>query len=231
MFYGKVNGNAMSYFSQDYIQFFRDLEKNNNKEWFHAKKKRYEQSVKKTFEDFVGDMIASMQVHDSELEIEPKDCILRINRDIRFAKDKSPYNLHCTAFISSAGKKDKSIPGFFLRFSPEMIGIMGGCFGPSKDQLEKIRTAISQEGKKVRHLIDDASFVAKFECIQGDVYKRLPKAWQAVAEKESLIANKQFYYSCELPPETMLADDLIEQLMEYWQAMRPLNEYLKEVIQ
>ena len=103
----------MQYFTEDFINFFKELAANNHKEWFHENKKRYESSVKKPFTVFVGKMIEEIQKVDADLMIEPKDCILRINRDIRFSKDKTPYNLHYTAFISRGGKKDKSIPGFF----------------------------------------------------------------------------------------------------------------------
>ena len=106
----------MKYFTSDFVEFFKDLAKNNQKEWFHENKKRYEASIKNPFTLFLKDLIAEIQKFDSELHIEPKDCILRINRDVRFSKDKTPYNLHYTAFISKGGKKDKSIPGFFLRF-------------------------------------------------------------------------------------------------------------------
>jgi uncharacterized protein (TIGR02453 family) len=125
----------MKYFTSDFVEFFKDLAKNNHKEWFHQNKKRYELSVKNPFTLFLNDLITEIKKYDTTLEIEPKDCILRINKDIRFSKDKTPYNLHYTAFISKGGKKDKSIPGLFLRVSPEEIGIMAGCFGVSKEQL------------------------------------------------------------------------------------------------
>jgi len=107
----------------------------------------------------LGDLITEIRKFDSSLMIEPKDCVLRINKDIRFSKDKSPYNLHYTAFVSKEGRKDKSIPGIFLRFSPEMVGIMGGCFGPSKQQLEKIRMTISANPKRLRKLLENEDFV------------------------------------------------------------------------
>lgn len=117
----------MKYFTDDFAKFFKDLAKNNHKEWFHENKKRYESSVKYPFTLFLKDLITEIQKFGTALDIEPKDCILRINKDIRFSKDKTPYNLHYTAFISKDGKKDKSIPGLFLRFSPEEIGIMACC--------------------------------------------------------------------------------------------------------
>ncbi|NER13011.1 TIGR02453 family protein [Leptobacterium flavescens] len=221
----------MSYFTEDYTAFFKELAGNNHKDWFHQHKKRYEASVKNPFQAFVGRLIEEIARYDKALHIEAKDCILRINRDIRFSKDKSPYNLHCTAFVSYGGRKDKSIPGIFLRFSPEMVGIMGGCFAPSKEQLHKIRTAIGSDVKGFRALIENKDFVKDFGEIRGEKIKRIPKEFQAAFEKEPLIANKQFYFMSEREPELITREDLLEEMMGYWQKMRPLNNFLINAIQ
>ncbi|TSE06377.1 DUF2461 domain-containing protein [Aquimarina algiphila] len=222
---------TMHYFTQDFVAFFKDLAKNNHKDWFHENKKRYETSIKKPFEVFVGKLIETIQQYDTNIVIQPKDCMLRINRDIRFSKDKSPYNLHYTAFISREGRKDKSIPGIFLRFSPEMIGIMGGCFGPSKEQLHKIRTTINKDATTFRSLLEHADFVQKFGEIRGETMKRIPKEWQEACKKEPLIANKQFYFVGEEASGLISSENLLEEVMEYWHTMRPVNEYLLKAIQ
>jgi uncharacterized protein (TIGR02453 family) len=172
-----------------------------------------------------------MQEQGSDLLVAPKDCVLRINRDIRFSKDKSPYNLHYTAFISKGGRKDKSIPGLFLRFSPETIGIMGGCFSPSKEQLYKIRTAIHTSHDTFMNVLGNKDFVQKFGEIKGDKMKRIPKEWQEACKKEPLIANKQFYFVGEESPSLISSEILIEELMKYWEVMRPMNDYLSKAIQ
>ncbi len=222
---------TMHYFTEDFVAFFKDLAKNNHKDWFHENKKRYETSIKKPFEVFVGKLIEEIQQYDTNIVVQPKDCMLRINRDIRFSKDKSPYNLHYTAFISREGRKDKSIPGIFLRFSPEMIGIMGGCFGPSKEQLHKIRTTINKDATTFRSLLEHADFVQKFGEIRGETMKRIPKEWQEACKKEPLIANKQFYFVGEEASGLISSENLLEEIMEYWHTMRPVNEYLLKAIQ
>lgn len=215
----------MAYFTQDFLDFFKELAANNHKDWFHENKKRYEKSVKEPFDLFVKDLIAEIKKHDPELDLEPKDCVMRINRDIRFAKDKTPYNTHRTAIVSRGGRKDKSVPGIYLRFSPEKIGILGGCYGPSTEQLSDIRSTISSDIKGFQKLISSKDFTSKFGAIQGDANKRIPKELQTAAESEPLIMNKQFYYVSEHDPKMILADDLIEQIMELWHTMRPVNEY------
>ena len=97
----------MAYFDTDYLEFFKELAGNNHKEWFDIHRKRYEQSVKIPMQVFVKDLILALKRIDKEIQIEPKDAIFRINRDIRFSKDKSPYKLQSSAIISKYGKKDK----------------------------------------------------------------------------------------------------------------------------
>lgn len=220
----------MKYFEKDFIKFFLELEKNNNKEWFHENKKRYESVVKDPFSKFVVELILAIHREDESLQVEAKDCILRINRDIRFAKDKTPYNLHRTAFISPGGRKDKSIPGFFVRLSPKIVGIMGGCFSVEKEQLKNIRATIADDPNAFRKLIEAESFTSKFDGIKGEAIKRIPKDLQAAVEAEPMVANKQFYFITELDPKLMLEEYLVETLMEYWHAMRPVNEYLKRAM-
>src|SRR5690606_31023698 len=89
------------YFDKDYLDFFKELAANNNRDWFHANKKRYENSVKKPFATFVTDTISKVKdEYDSKLDLEVKNSVFRINRDIRFSNDKSPYKLHSAAIIS-----------------------------------------------------------------------------------------------------------------------------------
>lgn len=104
----------MQYFTKDFLDFFKELSANNHKDWFHENKKRYESSVKKPFAAFLNDFFEEIRKHDTEFKVEAKDCIARINRDIRFAKDKTPYNTHYTAFASRGGKKTRTYLEFFF---------------------------------------------------------------------------------------------------------------------
>ena len=90
----------MKYFTKDFAAFFKDLEKNNNREWFHENKKRYEDSVKNPFHNFVEELIGGLSDIFPTLTIQPKDAIFRIHRDVRFSKDKTPYKIHASALIS-----------------------------------------------------------------------------------------------------------------------------------
>ena len=220
----------MTYFTEDFSQFFKDLAGNNNTEWFHANKERYEKSVKEPFIVFIGKVIEEISKLDSEYQITPKECIFRLHRDVRFSKDKSSYKLFSSAVISPKGRKDKSIPGLYIRLSPEDVTIMGGCYNPSTLQLQQIRTAISEDPKAFRALIEQDDFKDQFGEIKGEKNKRIPKEFQELFKIEPIIANKQFYYGVTLSPETITNKNLDTLVMDYWKSMQPLNDFFTEAI-
>jgi len=164
----------MNYFDQDFQNFFSELEKNNNKEWFDQNRKRYEKSVKIPFINFIDDLIGLINEDDPEVRIQAKDAIFRINRDIRFSKNKSPYKTHMSAIISHGGRKDKSVPGIYIQLDHKEIRFYGGAHMVDKDQLYKIRNAIANHLQEFQKLIDDPVFKKKFSKIHGEQNKRIP---------------------------------------------------------
>jgi len=220
----------MKNFTEDFSQFFKDLAVNNNTEWFHANKPRYEKSVKEPFEYFIDKIISTISQIDPDYRITPKESIFRLHRDVRFSKDKSSYKLFSSAAITKNGRKDKSLPGVYIRLSPENITIMGRCYLPSRLQLHKIRSAISADPKAFRSLIEEEDFKKKFGKVKGDVNKRIPKEFQEAHKLEPLIANKQFYYGTTLPAGMITIENLDSVVMDYWKTMQPLNDFFTEAI-
>lgn len=217
----------MNWFTADMNAFFKDLAKNNNKEWFDANRKRYENSVKAPFEAFVAGLIQRVQKLDPAVQIQPKDAIFRINKDVRFSKDKTPYKLSATAIVSPGGKKDHGDPGIYIELGPEHVQIFGGSYTPEKDQLHMIRSKIASQLNVFKKLYSAKDFVDHFGSIQGEKNKVLPPEFKEVVKQEPLIANKQFYYNATLPAKTVSDPKLMELIMEHYKAMRPMNAFLK----
>jgi len=215
----------MKYFDKEFIDFFSELEKNNTKDWFHNNKKRYEASVKKPMQHFVADVLKELQKLDAEIVIEPKKCIGRINRDIRFSKDKTPYKIRTFATIYK-GDKINPLPVIAFQMGAKDLGIMSGFYNPSKERLLSIRNHIIKNTEVFQQLYSAPDFVDKFGNIKGDALKRIPKEYQATFEKELLIANKQFYYDKEMKSDILLTDELLPLIIEYWKAAKPLNDFL-----
>ncbi len=220
----------MAYFKPDYLEFFKELAGNNHKEWFDIHRKRYEQSVKIPMQVFVKDLILTLNRFDKEIQIEPKDAIFRINRDIRFSKDKSPYKLHSSAVISKYGKKDKSYPGLYIELGPEYFGIYGGLYMPDSKEIQDIRTYIADHQKEFSALINEADFIDKYGEIKGEKNQRIPKEFTKIAEEIPLIMNKQWYYFAHLDPETILGEDLIDIVLDYYSSAKGMRAFLIKAI-
>lgn len=215
----------MAYFTKEYLDFFQELEKNNHKEWFNKNQKRYENFIRKPMIALVEDVISSMQECDNEFNPDPKKCLGRINRDIRFSKDKTPYNTHFFVNITK-GTKENPVAGIAFRFGGHDGGIMAGFYQPSKEKLAEIRQKISTNLPEFEKLKSEKDFVEKFRSVQGETFKRVPPEFQSTFEKEPLIANKQFYYVSEKDENFVLSEKLKDIIVNYWLAAKPMNEFL-----
>lgn len=217
----------MSYFNQDFIDFFTELEINNNKNWFDDNRKRYENSVREPYKAFIGDLILEIQKTGAKMEVEPKHCIFRINRDIRFTKDKSPYKPHASAALSNGGKKASDDPGLYLAFSGRYATIGGGAHGIDKENLYFLRDFIFNNQKKFRKIIDAKPFKSMFGEIRGERNKIIPKEFKLALETVPEIANKHFYYMHDDDPKIILKKDIMEYVMDHWHTAKDVREFLK----
>lgn len=221
----------MAYFNKDFIEFFKELAANNNKEWFDENRKRYEREVKDTFNKFIGDVISEVKKRDPKVDIAPKDAIFRINRDIRFSKDKTPYKIQVSAIVSRGGRKDMVSPGMYIELTPEHVRVYGGIYMCDKNQLQSIREHIAGNLKKFNEVINDKEFKSKYGEIRGEQNKVIPKEFKEIGEKEPLIYNKQFYYFGQMPPETVLNEDLLDQVMSYYDASVKVKDFFSKALQ
>jgi len=105
-------------FTNLYLDFLKSLSANNNAEWFNANKKHYETDVKKPFEAFIEKLSIEINKITPEILVSPKNSIFRINKDVRFSTDKTPYKTEMSADISSEGKKGNPCPGLDINIGP-----------------------------------------------------------------------------------------------------------------
>lgn len=220
----------MASFTSDFIEFFKELACNNNKDWFDINRERYETVVREPFKLFVGKVISKMNEIDATIAIQPKDAIFRINRDIRFAKDKSPYKINRSAIISPNGRKDKDLPGLYFEFTPEYMRIYGGVYKLSTAQIALVRNKIASDVKGFNKLINTPDFKSNYGEIRGEKAKRIPKELKGIAEEQDLIYNKNWYYFVELPPETILKEDLAEIIIAYYIKAQPITEFFGKIL-
>lgn len=221
----------MGYFSPDYLDFFIELAANNHKDWFDLNRKRYEASVKKPFAQFTQTLIDQIAVDNPSFQhLLAKDCIFRINRDIRFSADKTPYKLMCSAVVSPEGKKSTAINGIYFELTPEHVRVYGGIYEIDKDNLLELREGIAAHADEFKRLVSAPSFSSFYGEIHGEKNKMLPTHLKSAAAQEPLIFNKQFYFYATFPAELMLQDELLDTLCKAYEIGRPIESFFNQFI-
>jgi len=213
-----------------FFDFFAALCDHNSKEWFDEHRSEYERFVKKPFASLVQQLIDKIRRIDPYVLPTASDAIFRINRDIRFSKDKTPYKTSTGAFISRYGKKAHGMPGLYVEVSYDRAGIAGGTYMPDKGQLERIRDLLMHEGAAFRAATKSKKFIKAFSSVQGERSKILPNEFKEAAKKEPLIYHKQLFWWKELSPEVFLASDCCDVLFEYYMAQRDAQILLESAL-
>lgn len=217
-------------FTSNFSSFFEELEQNNHKTWFDENRKRYEEEVKKPFKSFVDDLSSALQPLYPHVNLGENTSLMRINRDIRFSADKTPYKIHMAAMIMPGGIKDKTRPGLYVQANHLDIRVYSGVHVLEKDQLQAIRSHIAQNLKQFNKLVTDPQFEAVFSKILGEKNKRLSAEFQEIEKEQPLIANKNFYWYFKLPPDSLLKDDLVQQLVTKYRLTLPLNQFFDSAL-
>jgi uncharacterized protein (TIGR02453 family) len=215
------------FINEVFRKFFIELAKNNHKDWFDLNWERYYDEVKKPFEALVSELISQIRKIEDLGQIETKDCVFRINRDIRFSKDKTPYKLHLSAAISKYGKKDFENPGFYFEIGAEHINIYSGIYQPSKTSLNSIRNYISNNHSELDKILANPKFKTIFGSIKGETTKRLPSE---INNSHPLLFNKQFYIHHQIETLTLIDKDIVEYLIYIFKTAQPINNYLKKAV-
>lgn len=221
---------VMAYFTKQTLAFFEHLAGNNSTDWFHANRSRYEESVKAPWDRFLKDMLEQASAYDHRITIAPKDAKFRINRDIRFSKNKEPYKTHVAAIISPYGRKDMTFPWLYIHIGHDGVHFACGMYQIPTALLYTLRKGMVHDLALFTKKVQDGRLQEYFWLLQGEKHIRLPKEFQQAAVKEPLLFNKQFYYYIKYASENMRREDLLAWAMEHWHAARSWNEYLADLI-
>lgn len=221
----------MSIFNADYLLFFQELAQNNHKEWFDLNRSRYEDNVKVPFRAFTQLAIDAMAIEDAAFsDLLAKDCVFRINRDVRFSKDKNPYKLMCSALIAPNGKKSKASNGIYFEFSPEHVRFYGGIYSIEKEDLYAVRAGIASNLKEFTSLLEDSEFKKVYGQMLGEKNKIIPPEFREAANDQALIYNKQWYFFVEYPAEEILSDDVLNKLIHAYNVAIPIKQFFNQFI-
>ncbi|MDZ4759118.1 MAG: DUF2461 domain-containing protein [Bacteroidota bacterium] len=214
-------------FKETFI-FLKKLKENNTKEWFDANRKQYE-IIKKDFNGFVKTLLGDIQKWDkSIIGLEPKDCIFRINRDIRFSKDKSPYKTNIGAGISMGGRKSMSA-GYYIHLEPGNKSMLaGGMYMPESDVLKKIRQEIDYNHAGFLKIINHKDFKKHFGTLTGETLSSVPKGYDAQNKAIEYLKHKSFLMVHSIKDTDFKNPDIYKHLLQVLKSMKPLDDFLNE---
>ncbi len=215
--------------AKETVDFLKKLEKNNNREWFTANKKLFENANNNVIA-LTDDLIGRIAKFDPDVAgLDPKTCIFRIYRDVRFSKDKSPYKTNLGAFISPGGRKTMS-PGYYFHVQPGMFFAAAGKHLPDAAELLKIRTSIAADPKEFFKIVESKKFTERFGGLDGEKLTRPPKGFPADHEAIEYLKMKSFTVSEEFGPKDVVSAEYPKMLAESFKASYPLIIFLRKAL-
>jgi uncharacterized protein (TIGR02453 family) len=209
------------------LDFLTAVNCNNNRDWFNANRPLYAEA-KKNFETIVQEIIDRIILFEPIMKgLEAKSCVFRINRDIRFSNDKSPYKTHFGAFIVRGGKQNgDKYAGYYFHIEPGKSILAGGAYTPPAPWLSAIREKISDSPDEYIKITQAKDFVKYFSSVDGEKLKTAPKGYPKDHPHIELLKFKSYLVVNEVTDKLALSSDFQDHVINVFKAMKPLNDYL-----
>lgn len=214
------------------LTFLTDLKANNNKPWFDANRPTYE-AAKNDLVDLVSKLIEGLNALDpaiAETPLQAKSCIFRINRDVRFGPNKSPYKSNFGAWFNKGGKKSPTA-GYYLNVEPGGSFVAGGLYMPDTTVLATIRQEIDYNLADFEQLLAQPAFTKHFDGLsREESLQRPPKSYDASNPAVEYLKLKSFTASHTLPDTALTKPDLARRVLDTFSGLQPLVAYLNRAV-
>ena len=208
------------------LDFLSDLSKHNNKAWMDENKKRYLEAKDQVIE-LIDQILKKTIAFAPELSgLEAKKTLFRINRDIRFSKNKDPYKTNFGASIVEGGRKTGN-PGFYIHIMPGNNFIGGGIYQPSPEALIKVRQEIDYSGKDLMAIIENNKFKSTYGDPHGeDKLKTAPKGYPKDHEHIEYLQLKHYVFMRKATDKEVTANSFVDKVVEDFKTLYPFNQFL-----
>lgn len=221
-----------AYFGRGLFEFLAELRAHNDQEWFRANKARYEREARDPFLRFIADLRPRLQRLDPHYVADPRPVggsMMRIHRDIRFAKDKSPYKTALAARFPHAKAKEGAAPAYYLRLESGRCATGGGIWRPETDALKRIRRVIADDPKRWQRVRSRRDF--RSGCgMAGESLKRPPKGFDPTHPFIEDIKRKDFAVSVPLSERDVCAADFLDRVVADYREAAPFMRFLAEAV-
>ncbi|MBC7868166.1 MAG: DUF2461 domain-containing protein [Gloeobacteraceae cyanobacterium ES-bin-316] len=209
------------------IDFLKDLQKNNNKPWFDNNKETYN-TARAAFVTSVEEIIAGFSSFEPDIaNLAAKECVFRINRDVRFSKDKQPYKNNMSAYFNRAGKKGTGA-GYYIHIEPGKSFAAAGVWMPEADILSKIRQEIDYNFAEWKKITGSAAFKKQFEkgIDTSNVLVRAPKGYEETNPAISFLKLKNFVASRPFSDAALMSKTFVTDLSKTFKTVKPMLDFI-----
>lgn len=211
-------------FTKDSLDFFKRLEKNNDRDWFNEHKPEFKANevvAKAVYKQLFDDLNAHDQIEKFKL--------FRIYRDVRFSKNKLPYKTHFGGSFSR--KKPELRGGYYLHIQPNNESFIAtGFWEPNKDDLLRIRREFEQDDQEIRDIINNKKFKSVWGEFVGDELKTAPRDFDKEHPAIDLIRKKQFIFTKKYTDKEVTSDNFLQDVNASFKAIRPFFDYMSDVL-
>ncbi|MEO6734304.1 MAG: DUF2461 domain-containing protein [Ferruginibacter sp.] len=214
------------------IQFLKNLAKDNNKPWFEQNRKVYE-AAKEDLEKMVAQLIPAIAKFDEPIgNLEVKNCTFRINRDVRFSKNKTPYKSNMAAYFSQGGKK-ANMAGYYFHCEPGKSYAAGGFYSPMPAELAKIRQEIDYGFEEWEKILHNKAFIKYFpEGVNGiENLVRPPKGYNEHNPAITYLKMKHFIVSKPFTDAELQSKTLVKDVAKVFETMKPMIDFLNRAVE
>ena len=215
-----------THFTPEALAFLSGLARNNERVWFEARKSTYETGLKAPFITLITELNEHLATFSPEHVRPPQKAMMRIYRDVRFSKDKSPYKSHIAAWWAREGLEKTSGGGFYLHISATEITVAAGVYMPGPEQLLAIRRYLLDHHEEFHTLVHNKKLRAKMQEFDGLKLSRVPKGFSPDHPAADLILHRQWGLSATLPVDRALKPTLLKDIATRFQLASPLVAFL-----
>lgn len=211
------------------IPFLASLKENNDRIWFETNKAAFDEA-KNELVFLVAGLIKKIALFDPPVALlDPKKCIFRIYRDVRFSKNKEPYKTALGAFMAQGGKSGGNA-GYYIHFEPDNCFIGGGIYGPEPTVLKAIRQEIYFNGSEFHAIVQQDDFVKTFGEMQEEKLKRPPKGFPSDFEYIDYLLFKHFVVGTKISIHDKGVEQIIQESSDKFAKMVDFVKFLNRAV-
>jgi uncharacterized protein (TIGR02453 family) len=218
-------------FSPKALSFLRALKRNNEREWFKARKEQYDELLRAPMLEIIARLDADFRTFAPELVASPKVSMYRIYRDTRFSADKAPLKTQVAAVFPSRGLQKHQGAGLYFEVSPAGVWAGGGMYAPDTSQLQAVREHIAGNHRRLRAIVESPAFRRAVGRLEGEQMQRMPRGFPQDHPAGAFLRHRQFLAGREFPAAFATSPRFYAGVVNVFRQVAPLTRFLNEPLQ